>query len=123
MYLSDKAIDESGAAVPEFQQCRKDVRACLARTARTLTATNALLEQVRLREAETDRFLAEQGLTREQVLAFTVPEEMRAAVDAEMHRLGLDAMLGEGDGASQRAAGSGGGGSRGFAMLRREMRI
>ena len=76
----------------EKEQHRKtddETRAYLAKIQRTIAASNELISQVEMRRAETDRMLAEQGLTREQVeaLRFT-PEQLKAA-NAELARRGL----------------------------------
>jgi len=73
------------------KQIRMDdeTRAVLARVRKTISDSNALLDQMELRKAETDRMLAAQGLTREQVarLRFT-PEQLKAA-NEELKRRGL----------------------------------
>ena len=48
----------------------RDIDAYLARIRKTIADSNALVSQAELRIAETDRLLSEQGLTREQVMAF-----------------------------------------------------
>ena len=42
----------------------RDIEAYLARIRKTIADSNAMVSQVELRIAETDRLLAEQGLTR-----------------------------------------------------------
>ena len=66
---------------------------------RTVAKAEALLQQFELRQAETDRYLASRGLTREQVLAFKVPEELRERVEDELRRYesGLPPRLDETD--------------------------
>ncbi len=66
-----------------------ETKAYLAKIQRTIAASNELISQAEMRRAETDRMLAEQGLTREQVeaLRFT-PEQLKAA-NAELARRGL----------------------------------
>ena len=69
---------------------KEDVDAYLARIRKTIEASKALVSQVGLRIAETDRMLERQGLTREQVMAMRFSEAQMAAVDAELKRRGLD---------------------------------
>ena len=66
-----------------------ETKAYLAKIQRTIAASNELISQAEMRRAETDRMLADQGLTREQVeaLRFT-PEQLKAA-NAELARRGL----------------------------------
>ena len=68
----------------------KDTEAYLARIRKTIEASKALVSQVELRIAETDRMLERQGLTREQVMAMRFSEAQMEAVDAELKRRGLD---------------------------------
>jgi len=68
---------------------KEEIEAYLARIRKTIAESNALLEQADLRLQETDRFLASQGLTREQVLGFQVTSEQEDAVNAELKRCGL----------------------------------
>ena len=69
---------------------KEDVDAYLARIRKTIEASKALVSQVDLRIAETDRMLERQGLTREQVMAMRFSEAQMEAVDAELKRRGLD---------------------------------
>lgn len=66
-----------------------ETRAYLAKIQRTISESNALIAQAELRRAETDRMLAEQGLTREQVGALRFTPEQLKAVNAELARRGL----------------------------------
>lgn len=67
----------------------EEVKEYLARIRKTIADSTALVEQAQLRIAETDRLLASQGLTREQVLNFNVSREQRLAVNEELRRRGL----------------------------------
>ena len=68
----------------------RDTEAYLARIRKTIEASRGLVSQVRLRMAETDRMLEQQGLTREQVMAMKFSETQMEAVNAELKRRGLD---------------------------------
>ena len=61
----------------------------LAGIRKTIAESSAMLSQVELRMAETDRLLANQGLTREQVMGMRFSEEQREAVNAELVRRGM----------------------------------
>ena len=67
----------------------RDIEAYLARIRKTIADSNALVSQAELRIAETDRLLAEQGLTREQVLGFQFSGEQKLMVNEELKRRGL----------------------------------
>lgn len=67
----------------------RDIEAYLARIRKTIADSNALVSQAELRIAETDRLLAEQGLTREQVLGFRFTGEQKLMVNEELKRRGL----------------------------------
>ena len=75
----DKTDDEIDGRLSEAEAHIAAVRSVVAKSER-------LIEQYELRRAETDRLLASQGLTREEVLAFEVPEELRESVEAELRR-------------------------------------
>ena len=64
--------------------------AYLARIRKTIADSQNLVSQVKLRMAETDRMLEQQGLTREQVMAMRFSEAQEEAVNAELKRRGLD---------------------------------
>ena len=68
---------------------KKDIDAYLARIRKTIAESNALVSQAELRIAETDRLLAEQGLTREQVMGFRITGEQKLMVNEELKRRGL----------------------------------
>lgn len=70
----------------------RETEAYLARIRRTVRDAKQLISQAELRIAETDRMLAKQGLTREQVAAMTFTEEQKAAVEAELKRRGLPSL-------------------------------
>ena len=65
------------------------IEAYLARIRRTIADSGALVSQAELRVAETDRLLAEQGLTREQVMGFRFSGEQKLVVNEELKRRGL----------------------------------
>ena len=67
----------------------RDIDAYLARIRKTIAESNALVSQAELRLSETDRLLAEQGLTREQVMGFQFSGEQKLMVNAELKRRGL----------------------------------
>ena len=67
----------------------------LAGIRKTIAESNAMVEQARLRIAETDRLLESQGLTREQVLGFQVSHEAMLAVNEELRRRGLPPIEGD----------------------------
>lgn len=68
---------------------QREIEASLARARKTVAESRALMEQVHLRIQETDRLLAKQGLTREQVLGFRFTEEQRLLVNEQLKRMGL----------------------------------
>jgi hypothetical protein len=72
------------------EQSRQETDAYLARIRKTIADSERLVEAAKLRMAETDRFLAKQGLTREQVLGFRFTEEQREAVNRELAKMGLE---------------------------------
>ncbi|MBQ4481313.1 MAG: hypothetical protein II943_11835 [Victivallales bacterium] len=67
----------------------RETQAYLAKIRRTINESEALMAQVELRRAETDRLLASQGLTREQVEAMNFTDEQLSAVNEELRRRGL----------------------------------
>ena len=76
----------------------RDIEAYLARIRKTIADSNAAVSQAELRIAETDRLLAAQGLTREQVLGFKFTGEQKLAVNEELKRRGLPPIEDEMDG-------------------------
>lgn len=68
---------------------KRDIEAYLARIRKTIAESDALVSQAELRIAETDRLLADQGLTREQVMAFQFTGEQKLVVNEELKRRGL----------------------------------
>lgn len=68
---------------------RQDIEATLARARKTVADSRELMAQVNLRIQETDRLLAKQGLTREQVRSFRFTSEQRQLVNDELKRRGL----------------------------------
>lgn len=72
------------------EKSRQETEAYLARIRKTIADSERLVEAAKLRMAETDRFLEQQGLTREQVMGFRFSGEQREAVNRELARMGLD---------------------------------
>ncbi len=68
------------------QKSQEEYEAYLARIRRTIEESNRIVAEAELRIAETDRMLARQGLTREQVLGFRFTGEQRMAVNEEVKR-------------------------------------
>lgn len=68
---------------------KQEIEAYLARIRKTIADSENLVAQADLRIAETDRLLASQGLTREEVMKWHPTKEQRLAVNEELHRLGL----------------------------------
>ena len=73
----------------------EELKEYLAGIRKTIAESNAMVEQARLRIAETDRLLESQGLTREQVLGFKVSREAMLAVNEELRRRGLPPIEGD----------------------------
>ena len=67
----------------------QETKAYLDKIRKTISQSQALLSQVELRRAETDRFLEAQGLTRAQIEAMKFSPAQIAAVNAELRRRGL----------------------------------
>ncbi len=74
----------------ENEKTRAEIDAYLANIRKTIAESEHLVSQVELRVAETDRLLASQGLTREQLLSMRIPESQVEAVNEELRRRGLD---------------------------------
>ena len=68
---------------------RDEIEELLARTRKNIAESRELVSQAELRIAETDRFLARHGLTREQVMNLRVSREQKLAVNEELRRMGL----------------------------------
>lgn len=68
----------------------KDTKAYLARIRKTVEEGRNLVDQAKLRIAETDRLLESQGLTREQVMAMRFTEAQIDAANEELKRRGMD---------------------------------
>ena len=67
-----------------------EMDAYLAKIRKTIADSKSLVAQAELRVAETDRFLAGQGLTRAQVMAMSFTDSQREAVNRELARLGME---------------------------------
>ena len=78
-------------AEPEFDMKRQrdEIQEYLAKIRKTVAESEAMAQQIDLRIQETDRLLASQGLTREQVLGFQFTDEQRELVNRELERRGL----------------------------------
>jgi len=68
---------------------REETEAYLAKIRKTIADSREVVARAELRLQETDRFLASQGLTREQVLGFKVRHEDVLRVNEELRRQGL----------------------------------
>ena len=68
---------------------QREIEETLARARKTVADSHELINQVNLRLQETDRMLAKQGLTREQVRQFRFTKEQRLLVNQELKRRGL----------------------------------
>ena len=74
----------------QYNKKANDIEAYLAGIRKTIADSNAVVAQAELRIQETDRMLAQQGLTREQVLAMQFsPDQVRAA-NEELRRRGME---------------------------------
>ncbi len=74
----------------QYNRKGNDVEAYLAGIRKTIADSNALVAQAELRIQETDRMLAQQGLTREQVLAMQFSDEQVRAANEELKRRGME---------------------------------
>ncbi len=74
----------------QSRRSEEETRAYLARIRKTIAESESVVSQVNLRIAETDRMLAQQGLTREQVMQMRFSEAQMEAVNAELKRRGMD---------------------------------
>ena len=68
---------------------KDEVKDYLARIRKTVEQSKDLIQQAELRIQETDRFLASQGLTREQVRKMQFTPEQRELADEELKRRGM----------------------------------
>ena len=68
----------------------RELQSYLARIRKTIADSKSLVSQAELRIAETDRLLAQQGLSREQVMAMRFSDAQIEAANAELKRRGLD---------------------------------
>ncbi len=69
---------------------QQEIEAYLAGIRKTISDSNALVSQAELRLAETDRLLAAQGLTRQQVLAMQFSDAQIRAANEELKRRGME---------------------------------
>lgn len=68
---------------------KREIEETLARARKTVAESRALVDQVNLRIQETDRFLAKQGLTREQLGHFQFTKDQRILANEQLKRMGL----------------------------------
>ena len=68
---------------------QEETKDYLARIRKTIADSQAAIDAANLRIQETDRLLASQGLTRDQVLKFKVTREHMLSVNEELRRRGL----------------------------------
>ena len=71
---------------------KKEVEEYLARIRKTVAESENAIMEANLRIQETDRFLARQGLTRDQVMSWHPTKEQRLVVNEELRRRGLPAL-------------------------------
>ena len=79
----------------QYNKNKHDVEAYLAGIRKTIADSNAVVAQAELRIQETDRMLAQQGLTREQVLAMQFSDEQVSAANEELKRRGMEPFDGD----------------------------
>ena len=79
-------MTESG---DDIKRRQADIEEHLAKIRKTVAESEAMAQQIDLRLQETDRLLAAQGLTREQVMGFQFTDEQRELVNEELARRGL----------------------------------
>lgn len=75
------------------EKSQEDINAYLARIRKTIEASKSLVAQAELRMAETDRLLESQGLTREQVKAWSFTPDQLQAANRELERQGAEPFL------------------------------
>ena len=73
----------------DIKRQQDEIQAYLAKIRKTVAESEAMAQQIDLRLQETDRLLASQGLTREQVMGFQFTDEQRELVNEELVRRGL----------------------------------
>jgi hypothetical protein len=74
----------------QYNKKGNDIEAYLAGIRKTIADSNAVVAQAELRIQETDRMLAQQGLTREQVLAMQFSKDQVRAANEELRRRGME---------------------------------
>ena len=79
------------------EQRKREIEETLARARKTVADSRDLMAQVNLRIQETDRLLAKQGLTREQVRNMRFTKEQRLLVNQELKRRGLPEIHDDGE--------------------------
>lgn len=79
-----------GDVMDQQKQLAAETEAYLAKIRETVRASKELVESTKLRLAETDRLLARQGLTREDVEKMPITEEQQRLVDEELKRRGFE---------------------------------
>ena len=73
----------------DMKRQQDDIQQHLDMIRKTIADSKAMVDKVQLRIQETDRLLAAQGLTREQVMGFQFTDEQRELVNRELERRGL----------------------------------
>ncbi len=68
---------------------QKDIQEYLEKIRQTIRESEQMMEQAELRIAETDRFLASQGMTREQLMNLRLSAEQKRLVNEELKKRGL----------------------------------
>ena len=67
----------------------KSTEEYLAKIRTTIAESKQMVEMAKLRFAETDRMLADGGTSRKEVMRMSFSREQKAAVNAELQRLGF----------------------------------
>ena len=69
---------------------KEEIEQFLAKVRKTVSESQAMVEQVGRRVAQTDELLAQEGLTREQLMKIRPTEEQMAVVNEELVRRGFE---------------------------------
>ena len=75
------------------EKSEEEIKAYLAKIRKTIADSKALVAQAELRMAETDRMLESQGLTRDQVKAWSFTPEQIEMANRELERQGQEPFL------------------------------
>lgn len=83
-------MTDSKMSDADQQELPSDIQAYLAKIRETVKQSEALIETAELRMAETDRFLAERGVTRDDVKKlldkYSLTPEQRKEIDAQLEQ-------------------------------------